>query len=116
MTQRTRLKNQIHGLLRRLLIHSHHKLLWTKKGVAWLKAVELPAHERVVVDSQLRQIAAVEQELAKLDETPATLALNEPRVALLMTLPGVNYVVAIACWQPSATSPDSSMATMRQPT
>jgi transposase len=95
MTQRARLKNQIHGLLGRLLIHSPHKLLWTKKGLAWLKAVELPAHERVVVDSQLRQLAAVEQELAKLDESLAALARSEPRVPLLMTLPGVNYVVAI---------------------
>lgn len=95
MTQRARLKNQIHGLLGRLLIQSPHKLLWTKKGLAWLKEVELPAHERTVVDSQLRQLAAVEQELTTLDESLATLARNEPRVPLLMTIPGVNYVVAI---------------------
>jgi transposase len=49
----------------------------------------------VVIDSQLRQLEAVDQELSKLDESLAALAHNEPRVALLMTLPGVNYVVAI---------------------
>lgn len=34
MTQRARVKNQIQGLLGRLLIHSPHQLVWTKKGIA----------------------------------------------------------------------------------
>jgi len=38
MTQRGRLKNHVQGLLGRLLVHSPHKLLWTKQGLAWLKA------------------------------------------------------------------------------
>ena len=32
--QRVRIKNHVHGLLGRLLIHSPHKLLWTRKGLA----------------------------------------------------------------------------------
>jgi hypothetical protein len=43
------LKNQAQGLLGRLLIHSPHLLLWSKKGLAWLQAVELSAHERIVL-------------------------------------------------------------------
>jgi transposase len=96
MTQRARLKNQVQGLLGRLLVTSPFKLLWTKKGVAWLHSVELPAHERLVLDSQLRQMVVMEQELKALDEQLAEAARSEPQVPLLMTIPGVNYVVALA--------------------
>ena len=95
MTHRSRIKNHVHGLLGRLLIHSPHKLLWTRQGLAWLKSVELPAYERVVLDSELRQLAGVEQELATLDKHLAGIAKEEPKVQLLMTMPGINYVVAL---------------------
>jgi transposase len=49
-----------------------------------------------VLDSELRQLEAIERELEKVDEQLATIAQHEPRVRLLMTLPGVNYVVALA--------------------
>lgn len=95
MTQRARLKNQVQGLLGRLLIAAPFKLLWTKKSLAWLHSVELPAHERLVLDSQLRQLVIIEQELKTLDEQLAVAARSEPQVPLLMTIPGVNYVVAL---------------------
>jgi transposase len=95
MAQKTRVKNQIQGLLGRLLIHSPYKLLWTKAGLAWLKDLELPAHERVVLDSQLRQLASVKQEIELLDQNLESAAQQEPKVHLLMTIPGVDYVVAL---------------------
>jgi hypothetical protein len=48
-----------------------------------------------VLDSELRQLEAIEGELEKVDEQLASIARQEPRVRLLMTLPGVNYVVAL---------------------
>lgn len=94
--QRTRLKNQIQGLLGRLLIHAPFKVLWTKQGWAWLTKVPLPAHERFVLDSHLRQLTDTERELKALDEQLAGIARREPKVPLLMTMPGVNYTVALA--------------------
>jgi len=96
MTNRARIKNRVQGLLGRLLIHSPYKLLWTKNGIAWLRSVELPPHERLVLDSELRQLAACQQELTLLDVELAAVAQREPRVQLLMTMPGINYVVALA--------------------
>jgi transposase len=95
MGQRTRLKNHVQSLLGRLLVQPPCKCLWAKAGVAWLKEVALPPHERWVLDSELRQLEAVEGELQKVDEQLADVAQQEPRVRLLMTLPGVNYVVAL---------------------
>ena len=95
MTYRGRLKNQVHGLLGRLLIQSPHALLLTKKRRAWLKAIELPAHERVILDSLLRQLDALEAELLALDKVLAETARQLPQVPLLMTISGLNYVVAM---------------------
>lgn len=95
MTQRTRLKNHIQSLLARLLLQPPGKCLWTKAGLAWLKGLDLPAGERLVLDSELRQLATVEQEVDQLDEQLTEIARQEPRVRLLMTLPGVSYVVAL---------------------
>jgi transposase len=95
MSQRARHKNRVQCLLGRLLIHSPCKCLWTKPGMAWLEQLELPTTERLVLDSELRQLAGVEHELGLLDERLVAFAAGEPRVRLLMTLPGVNYVVAI---------------------
>jgi transposase len=95
MTQRSRAKNRVQCLLARLLLRPPCKVLWTKAGMAWLKALDLPACERLVRDSELRQIAAVDAELAEVDKELAEVAGDEKRVQLLMTIPGVNYVVAL---------------------
>jgi transposase len=95
MAQRTRIKNHVQSLLGRLLLQPPGKCLWTKTGLAWLQKVELPAHERLVLDSELRQLEAVEGEVDRADQELARIAQQEPRVRLLMTLPGVNYVVAL---------------------
>jgi transposase len=95
MTQRSRAKNRVQCLLARLLLRPPCKVLWTKAGMAWLKALDLPACARLVRDSELRQIAAVDAELAEVDKELAEVARAEKRVQLLMTIPGVNYVVAL---------------------
>jgi transposase len=94
-TGRARHKNRIQSLLAGLLMRPPCKLLWTKAGMAWLQTVELPATQRLVLDSELRQLARIQNELAVLDDSLATLAQQEPRVQLLMTLPGIDYVAAI---------------------
>ncbi|QGJ68569.1 Transposase [Planctomycetales bacterium 10988] len=95
MTQRSRHKNRIQSLLGRLMIHSPCKVLWTKAGKEWLNELKLPAIERLVLDSELRPLEWTEKEIASLDQQLMEIAGNEPRVQLLMTLPGVSYVVAI---------------------
>src|SRR5262249_17768670 len=95
MTQRARNKNHVQSLLGRLLLQPPCKCLWTKMGLAWLQEVKLPAHERLVLDSELRQLEAVEGEVERIDQELAGIAQQEPRGRLVMTLPGVNYVVAL---------------------
>jgi transposase len=95
MTRRARHKNRIQCLLSRLLLQPPCKCLWTKAGRAWLKTLELARVERLLLESELRQLDQVEQELETLDQELSGIAAEEPRVRLLMTMPGVNYVVAL---------------------
>jgi transposase len=66
MTAPARHKNRIQSLLARLLVHPPCKLLWTKVDIAWLEKVALPITERLVLDSELRQLARAEGELRML--------------------------------------------------
>jgi transposase len=97
MTQRSRIKNRIQSLLARWLLSPPCKVLWTKTGMAWLKSIipSLPAHEQLAMESNCRQLDSVDRELVLLDQKLAGEAYNDPRVQLLMTLPGINYAVAM---------------------
>jgi transposase len=96
VAERTRLKNRIHAVLAHGLIAVPDGELFSGKGRAWLAQAELPARARTLIDSDLRLLSACEAELATLDATLVQEAHAEPRVRLLMTLPGVDYTVALA--------------------
>ncbi len=97
MTHRSRIKNRIQSLLARWLLKPPCKVLWTKAGMIWLKSVlpTLPTHEQLALESDLRQLEQVDKELVLLDQKLASAAQDDLRVQLLMTLPGVNYAVAL---------------------
>ncbi|MFC1597253.1 IS110 family transposase [Planctomycetota bacterium] len=96
--KRTRAKNAIRALLRSLgIVAPRRPGLWTKKGVAWLKALEVDqlalAIKRDILVEEIetfdRQISRVERELARF-------ARKSPAVALLRTIPGVGLRTAEA--------------------
>jgi len=95
MTRRCRHKNRVQAVLARLILPAPCKYLWSKKGLQWLTSLELSATDRLILDSNLRQLEQVEQELEIVDRQLVEIAHNEPRVRLLMTLPGVSHVVAV---------------------
>jgi transposase len=95
VTARTRAKNEIHAILiRRLKDRPDVSDLFGKKGRAWLAELELPIEERETLDSGLRQIDFLDSEIALVDRLIAHDALNWPEARRLMTVPGVNVIVA----------------------
>ena len=93
---RTRAKNEIHAILiRRLKGRPDVSDLFGKKGRAWLAELELPVEERETLDSGLRQIDFLDGEVALVDRAIAHDALNWPEARRLMTVPGVNLIVAV---------------------
>jgi transposase len=94
VADRTRLKNRVQGVLAQLLVEPPVAVLFTKQGLDWLRAVELPADARRTIDRYLRVYEVVEAELRGIEDEIAALAHRDERARLLMTLPGVAHGVA----------------------
>jgi transposase len=91
----TRAKNEIHVvLMRRLKGRPPASDLFGIKGRTWLAEQQLPLEERETVDAALRHIAFLDAEIAEVERVIALDALDWPDVRRLMTVPGVNVIVA----------------------
>ena len=95
--QRTRLKNQVHAILSRNLVPTcPHADLFSGVGRHWLSGQDLPADERRSVEALLRQLDFHGGELAEVERDIAIDAIDDPVVARLMRVPGVDVAVAIS--------------------
>jgi transposase len=81
--------------MRRLKGRPEASDLFGKRGRAWLAELELPIEERETLDSGLRQIGFLDAEVALVERAIAHDALNWPDARRLMTVPGVNLIVAV---------------------
>jgi transposase len=92
---RTRAKNEIHAVLMRCLKDRPPASgLFGVRGRRWLAEQQLAVCERETVDSALRQVCFLDTEIAAVDRLIAAEALSWPEVKRLMTVPGVNVIVA----------------------
>jgi transposase len=92
---RTRAKNECHAVLvRRLITKPAVSDLFGLAGRRWLRELELPVEERETVDGCLRQIDFLDAEIAEVEKQVAADALGSPEIKRLMTVPGVNVIVA----------------------
>jgi transposase len=95
--QRTRVKNQVHAILARNLAPScPHADLFSGVGRRWLATQQLPADEWRSVHALLRQLDFHGDELAEVERDLAVEAIDDPVVARLMTVPGIDVTVAMA--------------------
>jgi transposase len=92
---RTRAKNAVHAALQRNL--KGRPPMSDVFGVAgrhWLAALELPAHERRIVESCLREVDFLSREIGALERELARLALSSEAIKRLMSVPGVSLISA----------------------
>jgi transposase len=95
--QRTRLKNQVHAILARNLVATCPLSdLFGKAGRAWLDRQALPTDERRSIQALTRQLDFHGDEFKIVDRDLAIEALQDPVVGRLMTIPGVDAIVAVA--------------------
>lgn len=95
--QRTALRNRIHSVLAVRLIDTPDNLFCTE-GQDWLAKLlpTLDAQGQLLIQSDLRLLQALQQELETLGQLLAQRGWQDQRVRLLMTLPGVDVAVAEA--------------------
>jgi transposase len=92
---RTRAKNEIQAVLQRCLKGKPPASdLFGVKGLAWLAEQGLPLAEQETVDVALRQVEFLDSEIAAVEQLIAAEALSWPELKRLMTVPGVNVIVA----------------------
>ena len=94
--QRTRLKNIVQSIL-----HAHlvppcpHGDLFGKAGRGWLAGQWLPEDERAAVERHVRELDRLGEELSSVERDIARRALEDEVVKRLMTVPGIDMVVAV---------------------
>jgi transposase len=89
--KRTRVKNSLRAMLRALAIAApKRRSLWSKKGLQWLRAQELPtALDRLRRESLLAELETLDQQIKRAEVELNTIGAKDWRVALLRTIPGV---------------------------
>jgi len=94
--QCTRVKNRVHGLLRRHNLRCPEKSLFTAAGYAWLDTLDLPLVDALQVQQLRAQLALLEEQLNETDKLVARQASKDPRVPYLMQLTGIGFYSAFA--------------------
>jgi transposase len=95
VAERTRLKNRIHGVLAQELIPPYKGDLFSGAGQVYLAQQPVSETGRRLIQSDERLLTLVAAELLALERDLVGRAYRSPEVQLLMTLPGVDYVVAL---------------------
>ena len=110
--QRTALRNRIHSALAMRLVETPARL-FNGEGLEWLARVALDAQGRLLVETDLRQLELLQQEIDALDEQLAQRGYQSDAVKLLMTLPAVDVTTAqamLAAWGDARRFPDGDHA------
>ena len=92
---RSRAKNQVHAVLMRQLVgRPPCSDVFGIKGRQWLGGLNLALEERETVDSAVRQIEFLDAEITATERLIAEAALGSVQIKRLMSVPGVNVIVA----------------------
>jgi transposase len=70
------------------------KSLWTKKGIAWLQAQELPELEALRREMMVDELNGLNEKIKRVESELARVAAGHPGVTLLRTIPGVGIRTA----------------------
>lgn len=97
--QRVRLKNEVHSVLHTYLIPRCPAAdLFGRKGRAWLADQPLPMEERLGVEQRLQELDRLGDDLKTIDRLLGEAVVDNPAVQQLLTITGVNAIVAVGLW------------------
>lgn len=92
---RTRYKNQVHATLHQHGLRAPVSDLFGKDGRAWLSTVTVCASARQAIDTSLRLVEQLDQEVQRLDRQLRQLAQEDPDAQCLMSIPGIGAFTAL---------------------
>ena len=90
---KTQVKNRIHSIL------DKHGLRFpgtpfSKKSIPWLREQDLGFMDETIVKGQLALLDTLNEQTLILEDKIAAMGMEDPRVSLLMTMPGIGYFAA----------------------
>lgn len=92
---RTRVKNEVHAILQAHLVPKcPHADLFNQRGRDWLARQDLPEDELRAITRHVREIDRLTGDLTSLDADIAQETVDDPEVQRLLTIAGVNAIVA----------------------
>jgi len=92
--QLTRLKNRVQSILHANLIPRYDGKLFTQRGRRWLDDAPLPDEQKRLIGRHVIEHDRLAEELALIDRAIAAEAMRDPDIRRLMTIGGVNAIVA----------------------
>jgi transposase len=95
VAKRSGLKNRLRAVLRNNGIAAPCRL-WTRRGLAWLKEVELPEMESLQREMMLEELTGWHERIKKVEAALEKKAQQVPAVSVLRSIPGVGIRTAEA--------------------
>lgn len=92
----TRVKNRIHSILHQRLIDYADGDLFSKKGRAFLRSLDLDEDALLTLRAEMALLEHIESDIAQVKHQMQREGFENPQVRLLLTLPGVDVAVAQA--------------------
>jgi transposase len=92
---RVETKNRIHALLDKHDLPYEYTDLFGKRGMEWLRSLQLPTPDHQILQSNLQILETLNAEVQNADIQIAKDAVHEEQAKILMTMPGVDYYAAM---------------------
>ena len=92
---RTMVKNEIHALIDKHGLGHEFSDLFGKHGLEWLKNIELPPLDRLILNNHLTHLESLNQQTERVDEEIHNKACEDPDVRLLLSMTGIDIYSAL---------------------
>lgn len=91
---RVQTKNRVHAVLFKNGLVSPVRVLFTNKGLAWLKKQDLPPQFKISITAYLNTIAYLDKEITTLEQSVREMVSATPDMKRLTTIPGIGTIYA----------------------
>jgi transposase len=91
----TMLKNRVHALIDKHGLASDFSDIFGKGGVQWLRTLELPPVDRLILDNHLQHFESVNHQIKRVDEEIRIKASHDEDVKLLLSMTGIDIYTAL---------------------
>jgi len=95
VAMRSMIKNKVHAILSKNGLRPHFSDIFGKRGLRYLKNIELRHCYRQALNGYLKIVEVLNQTISEVTETIQKLVKKNPQAMLLTTMPGISYYSAL---------------------